>query len=250
MRLPAPEGPTTVRLSATAPGFGGTLQLPASPPCAANPPLATHTLKSRDELPAIGPPASRVSASRQGMTGVYAISGAGLPVLMRFVFDVAVRVRPNRRGWRPARSTSRRDSRKRGGRHAASTAQRAVPPRSGHRVPLARQRHLLEAIDDPVDDARTIAIDREPRTLPGGEVGGSRGPSGRRSEAATNAPASARDDALRSCWKRIVDPQENASTGRRRTSCCGTTGRFSASDIFMECGYTPPARNTLRRPAR
>src|SRR2546430_16603537 len=79
MRFPPPPGLTTVRFNATAAGLGGMAQLPASPPCAPKPPLATHTLKSRLELAAIGPPAKRVSAKRHGSTGVYTRSSPVSP---------------------------------------------------------------------------------------------------------------------------------------------------------------------------
>src|SRR5262245_48772524 len=79
MKLPAPAGVTAVMFSATAAGSAGTSQFVALPPCVVKPPAPTQTLKSRDELLPIAPPASRVSATRHGVTGVYTRSSAPSP---------------------------------------------------------------------------------------------------------------------------------------------------------------------------
>ena len=79
MKFPAPAGVTAVRFTTTATGLAGMLQLVADPPCAVKPPALTQTLKSRDELAPICPPALRVSTSRQGVTGVYTRSSAVSP---------------------------------------------------------------------------------------------------------------------------------------------------------------------------
>src|SRR5262245_22781592 len=84
MKLPVPAGDTAAMFTTTATGFAGMLQLVADPPCAVNPPALTHTLKSRDELLTIGPPARRVSTSRQGVTGVYTKSEVGSPSALVF----------------------------------------------------------------------------------------------------------------------------------------------------------------------
>src|SRR5262245_26454973 len=79
MKLPAPAGATAAMFTTTATGLAGTLQFVADPPCAVKPPELTHTLKSRDANDPSGPPATRVSTSRQGVTGVYARSVVGSP---------------------------------------------------------------------------------------------------------------------------------------------------------------------------
>jgi len=68
---------TTAKLSTTAAGLAGTLQLPLSPPWAVNPPELTHTLKSRVVLAAIA--STPVSATIGVTTLMLSGGAAGIP---------------------------------------------------------------------------------------------------------------------------------------------------------------------------
>jgi hypothetical protein len=67
--LPWPEGLTTTKFISAAAAPGGMPHPPSRPPWAGNPSVPA-TSKLRGEPGTTGPPASRVSRMRQGVTGV------------------------------------------------------------------------------------------------------------------------------------------------------------------------------------